>query len=297
MARNRPAGTIGRVTETKPAASIGLVRLLGRLDLERLDRDLFLGDPGRGRGRLFGGMVAAQSLVAAARTVDAGSVHSLHSYFLRPGQHGVPIQFVVDRIRDGRTFTTRRVVAHQAGEAIFSLEASFTLPEEGISHQEDPPAVPQPAGLPEWDLIRPDHTEEHIRRVEAAAISIRACDPDGVQHREGLLPMRRVWIRPRGELPDDPVMHAAMLTYASDRGMLSSIARMHGFTSERRTTASLDHAIWFHRPPRWDDWVLYLTTSPAAHNARALMSGTMYSAEGALIASIMQEGLIRVPAG
>jgi acyl-CoA thioesterase II len=274
-------------------ASAPLSRLLRRLDVERLDRDLFLGDPGRGRGRLFGGMVAAQSLVAAARTVEQGEVHSLHSYFIRPGQHGLPIQFVVHRIRDGRTFTTRRVVAHQAGEGIFSLEASFATPETGISHQAPRPDAPGPDGLGEWDLVRPDTTADHIRRVEASAIEIRACDPNGVYEPAGQPPERRVWTRPRGPLPEDPVLHAAMLTYASDRGMMSTIARMHGIRPTAARSASLDHTIWFHRPPRWDGWVYYSTTSPAAHNARALMFGTMYAEDGAHLATIAHEGLVR----
>ncbi|MFN0145860.1 MAG: acyl-CoA thioesterase [Dehalococcoidia bacterium] len=277
-------------------SSTPLSRLVRRLDVERLDRDLFLGDPGRGRGRLFGGMVAAQSLVAAARTVDEGEVHSLHAYFIRPGQHGVPIQFVVHRIRDGRTFTTRRVVAHQGGEGIFSLEASFARAEEGISHQPPMPAAPGPEGLGEWDLVRPDTTEDHIRRVEASAIEIRACDEGGVFHGADGQPMRRVWTRPRAALPEDPVLHAAMLTYASDRGMLSTVGAMHGIASARRQAASLDHTIWFHRPPRWEGWVFYTTASPAAHNARALMFGNMYREDGTLMATIAQEGLVRTAA-
>ncbi|MGE5597719.1 MAG: acyl-CoA thioesterase, partial [Hyphomicrobiales bacterium] len=161
---------------THPAPT-ALAKLLRRPDLQQLDRDLFLGDPGRGSGRLFGGLVAAQSVVAAARTVEEGDIHSLHAYFIRPGQHGVPIQFAVHRIRDGRTYTTRRVVAHQQGEGIFSLEASFTRHEEGISHQDPMPEVPPPDGLPDWDRIRSDRHDEPGRGEKESPIEIRACDP------------------------------------------------------------------------------------------------------------------------
>jgi acyl-CoA thioesterase-2 len=275
--------------------STPLTRLLHRLDLQRLDRDLFLGDPGRGPGRLFGGLVAAQSLVAAARTVEQGEVHSLHAYFIRPGQHAVPIQFAVHRIRDGRTFTTRRVVAYQAGEGIFSLEASFTVPEEGISHQDPMPQAPPPGGLPDWDLIRVDRTEANERWARSGPIEIRACDPEAAKSKGPVQPFRQVWMLPRGEMPADPVMHAAVLTFASDRGMLSTVARMHGIARNVSATASLDHAIWFHRPPRWDSWLLYTTASHAAHNSRALIFGTMYGEHGELLASVAQEGLVRGP--
>jgi acyl-CoA thioesterase-2 len=272
---------------TRPETA--LERLLRHLNLEQLDRDLFLGDPGRGPGRLFGGLVAAQSLVAAARTVEQGGVHSLHSYFLRAGKPGVPIRFVVDRIRDGRTFTTRRVVAHQQGEAIFSLEASFTLPEEGISHQEPMPAVERPEGLPDWELVRPDAPPV----TREGPIEFRICDPERATSREPQPPYRQVWVRTRGTLPEDPLMHAALMTYASDRGMLSIVERFHSMARNRHSSASLDHTIWFHRPPRWDGWMLYSTASPAAHNARALILGTMHAQDGRLMASIAQEGLVR----
>ncbi len=266
-----------------------LDRLLRRLDLQQLDRDLFLGDPGRGPARLFGGFVAAQSLVAAARTVEQGEVHSLHSYFLRPGQHGVPIQYVVHRIRDGRSFTTRRVVAHQQGEAIFSLEASYVAAEDGISHQDPMPEVPGPEGLPDWEVIRTDAPP--LRRP--GPIEIRACNPEAMLSAEKQAPFRQVWVRPRGELPEDPTIHAALITFASDRGMLSTVERSHGIARNRTASASLDHAIWFHRPPRWSGWMLYTTASHAAHNARALIFGTMYAQDGTLMASVAQEGLVR----
>ena len=227
--------------------------------------------------------------MAASRTIDAGEVHSLHSYFLRPGQPGVPIQFVVHRIRDGRSFTTRRVVAHQQGEAIFSLEASYVLPEDGISHQDPMPVVPPPDGLPDWEMVRADAPP--VRRP--GPIEIRTCDPAAAASTEPQPPFRQVWVRTRGDLPEDPALHAALMTFASDRGMLSTVERSHGIPRNRRSSASLDHSIWFHRPPRWTGWLLYTTSSHVAHSARALIYGTMYAENGTLMASVAQEGLVR----
>lgn len=276
------------------APPTALQKLIRRLDLQQLDRDLFLGDPGRGDGRLFGGLVAAMSVVAAARTVAADSrIHSLHAYFIRPGRHGVPIQFAVHEIRDGRTFTTRRVVAHQSGEGIFSLESSYTREEAGLSHQDEMAGAPDPDGLPDWDQIRPDRNDEPARWTKESPIEIRACDPEQVMRRGEHPPFRQVWIKPRGEMPGDPVLHAAVMAFASDRGMLSTVSRSHGLPSNRATTASLDHAMWFHRQPRFDDWILYTTSSHAAHAGRALIFGTMYHRTGELAVSVAQEGLFR----
>jgi acyl-CoA thioesterase-2 len=273
--------------------STPLARLLKQLDLQRLDRDLFLGDSGRGRSRLFGGLVAGQSVVAAARTVDRGEVHSLHAYFLRPGRHEVPIRYVVDRIRDGRSFTTRRVVAHQAGEAIFSLEASFAALEEGVSHQDPMPAAPPPSGLPEWDLVRSDRHTDAAGWSRNFPIEILACDPEAAR-RTGLQPaQRQVWMRPRGEMPEDPTLHAAVITFASDRGALSTATKAHGLDRAGTMSASLDHSLWFHRSPRWHGWLLYTTQSNVAEHARALISGTMYTEDGRLMVTMVQEGLMR----
>lgn len=281
----------GRATRAGP-----LARLLERLALERLDRDLFLGDPGPGEGRLFGGMVAGQSLVAAGRTVEEGTVHSLHGYFLRPGSHGVPIRFVVDRIRDGRSFTTRRVVAHQGGEAIFSLEASFARPEDGIEHEDPMPAAPDPEALRDWEDARAEILRDPAARRRDGPVEVRICDPEHFSG-EPKPPRQSVWIRPRdGALPDDPLVHAAVLVYASDRTLVNTAARPHGLPWGRRVAASLDHAVWLHRTPRFDDWVLYASQSPAAHSARGLVFGAMYRrSDGARIASVAQEGLIRIP--
>jgi acyl-CoA thioesterase-2 len=279
------------MSEKNPPA---LTRLLKQLDLERLDRDLFLGDPGEGEWRLFGGLVAAQSVMAAYRTVDEGALHSLHAYFLRPGKHNVPIRYVVYRIRDGRSFTTRDVVAYQSGEAIFNLSSSFVKPEEGVTHQEPMPDVPGPDGLPQWEFVRPDKPEEAAmmkRMTRHDAIEMRSVDRYDAP--PGPTPRRRVWTRVRGMLPEDPAVHAAMITYASDRGLIATARFSNGISRDMRASASLDHALWFHRPPRFDDWLLFTSESPVAHAARALILGQMYRLDGTRVASVVQEGLIR----
>ena len=271
-----------------------LAKLLDRLDLDALDRDLFLGDPGRGEGRLFGGMVAAQSVIAAGRTVESGGLHSLHAYFLRPGRHDAPIRFVVDRIRDGRTFTTRRVVAHQAGEAIFNLSASFARPEEGISHQDPMPEVPPPEALRDWEDVRAEIVGSPDARRADGPVEFRVCNPESADGAPQP-PAQQNWFRPRGELPDDPLVHAAVLVYASDRTLINTAARPHGMPWGQRVAASLDHALWLHRPPCLGDWMLYASESPAAHAARGLVFGAMYTQDGVRVASVAQEGLIRAP--
>ncbi|MCA9829220.1 MAG: thioesterase family protein [Dehalococcoidia bacterium] len=264
-------------------------RLLHRLDLQQLDRDLFIGDPGPGKQRLYGGTVAAQAVVAAVRTVAEGELHSLHSYFLRPGRYGVPIQYVVHRIRDGRSFTTRRVVAHQGGEAIFNLAASFVKEEDGYSFQEPAPPAPPPVGLPRWQ----DASEEgHERWDREFPVDMLECPKSEGPPGQG--PMRKVWIRPQGELPEDPGIHAAMVTFASDRGLLSTVLDSMDVPRRDLLPASLDHTLWFHRPPRWDGWLLYTTTGHAAQAARALIFGTMHREDGTLVVSAAQEGLTRV---
>jgi len=265
-------------------------RYLGRLELEALDADLFLGDPVEGEGRLFGGLVAAQCVMAAGRTVDpARGLHSLHGYFLRPGRHDVPLRFVVDRIRDGRSFTTRRVKAHQAGEAIFNLSASFVVPEEGIEHQDPMPEAPPPEGLKDWEDLRAELIEDAPPGRFDSAVEVRLCDPT-----VGPSPARQqTWIRVRGELPDDPLVHTAMLVYASDRSLLSTAVRPHDIPWSERMGASLDHSVWIHRQPRLDDWMLYASESPVAHAARGLIFGGIFQRDGTRIASVAQEALIR----
>jgi acyl-CoA thioesterase-2 len=271
-----------------------LATLLRCLALETLDADLYLGDPGPGEGRLFGGMVAAQSAIAAGLTVPADrAMHSLHAYFLRPGRHDVPIRFVVHRIRDGRSFTTRRVVAHQAGEAIFNLAASFAVPEEGIDHQDPAPQAPPPEQCEDWEVARArllGGDASNFPRESAAEVRIaetyRPNEP-GPAH-------QMIWLRLRGTPPEDPLLHTALLVYLTDRTLASTAARPHGLPWGKRLTASLDHAVWIHRPVRLDGrWLLYASESPAAHAARGIIFGGIFQ-DGVRIASVAQEALIRV---
>ncbi len=281
---NGPAPTILSMNLCDPVK-----KLIRRLDLERLDADLFLGSPGEGKGRLFGGFVAAQSVIGAYRTVEQGSLHSLHAYFLRPGTHEVPIRYVVYRIRDGRTFTTRNVVAYQSGEAIFDLACSFAVSEDGVSSQGPAPNAPPPEGLPQWELARPDAhgNQRQIERwIRESPVEARAADADAT-HR------RLVWMRVKGELPDEEPLHAAFLAYASDRGLISTARYAHGIGGHEGYPASLDHSIWFHRPPRFEGWVLFSSHSPIAHGARALILGQMHARDGTHIASVSQESLVR----
>jgi len=278
--------------------------LVERLALESLDRDLFLGDPGKGRGRLFGGLVAAQSVMAAFETLDEGGedskepaslLHSIHAYFLRPGRYDLPIRFVVDRIRDGRTFTTRRVVAHQGGEAIFNMAASFARPEEGMSHQRPMPEVGPPEGLEEWTTLRarrmgvpePEHFDNPIE--------IRVLDGGAFVDHRPQDPVRQLWVRPRGVIPDGHALHTAILVYATDRTLISTAVVASGRVMGKDVMgASLDHAVWFHHPIRFDDWLLYSSVSPISHAGRGLIFGALYEQDGTQLASVAQEALIRI---
>jgi acyl-CoA thioesterase-2 len=296
MAAGEPAVYPARMDEDTQKS---VDRLIKQLELDQLDRDLFLGDPGEGERRLFGGLVAAQSVVAAYRTVDEGALHSLHAYFLRPGKHDVPIRYVVYRIRDGRSFTTRDVVAYQSGEAIFNLSSSFVRLEDGVEHQEAMPDVPGPDNLPDWEFLRPDaipadQAAMFARFTRDSPVEMRACDPPDPPA-PGTTPRRRVWTRVRGTFPDDPMLHAALLTYASDRGLIATARFGHGLPRRMESSASLDHALWFHRPARFDDWLLFTSDSPVAHGARAMIFGEMWSRDGTRVASVAQEGLIRIP--
>jgi acyl-CoA thioesterase-2 len=279
------------MTSLDEAQESPLEVLLACLDLEDLDRDLFLGDPGPGEGRLFGGMVAAQSVIAAGRTVDPErSLHSLHAYFLRPGRHDVPLRFVVDRIRDGRTFTTRRVVAHQAGEAIFNLDASFARPEQGIAHQDPMPEAPPPESLPDWEEVRAEMLRDPAAARAKSPVEVRMCDP---LTPEASPARQRNWMRVRGEVPDAPLLHTAMLVYASDRTLLSTAARPHAIPWRERVAASLDHAVWIHLPVRLDGWLLYTSESPVARSGRGVILGAIHYPDGRRLASVAQEGVIR----
>ena len=264
--------------------------LLRNLDLGELSRDRFQGDPGEGEGRLFGGMVAAQSVIAAGRTVEPGRrLHSLHAYFLRGGRHDEPIRYSVDRVRDGRSFTTRRVTAQQGGEAIFDLGASFCVDEPGIQHQAPMPEAPPPEGLPDWEDLRAQLVQG-LPRLDSP-IEVRMADPWSNQPSE---PRQRSWMRVRGRLPDDRRVHEAMLVYATDRTLLGTAARPHGIAWHKRMSASLDHAVWIHHEVVLDGWVLYTSESPIAHAAHGMTFGAIWHPDGRRLASVAQEGLIRV---
>ncbi|HZB51839.1 MAG TPA: acyl-CoA thioesterase II [Mycobacteriales bacterium] len=276
----------------------GLVRLL---DLEQVEVDIFRGSgPPVSLQRVFGGQVAGQALVAAGRTVPADRpVHSLHAYFLRPGDPAVPIVYLVDRLRDGRSFVARRVVAVQHGKAIFSLSASFQRAEDGLDHQGEMPAVPAPETLPTLAERYAPYAEQlgawarlprpiDVRYVDDPPFVLRAAGRTGGS-------LTRVWLRADGMLPDDPLVHVCALTFASDLTLLDSVLSTHGVAWAADVKgASLDHAMWFHRPFRADEWLLYESDSPSASGGRGLATGRIWSADGRLVTSVVQEGLIRV---
>jgi len=279
--------------------------LLSILDLEPLEHNLFRGrSPQVGWQRVFGGQVIGQALVAAARTVDGRKAHSLHCYFMRPGDPAVPIIYEVDRIRDGKSFTTRRVVAIQHGHAIFSMSASFQVAEDGLDHQIAMPEVPPPEELPsEADLktLFLKDAPEQVRRYweRERPIELRPVDLRHYVSREKLEPVQNVWIRATGRLPDDPDVHRCVLAYASDMTLLDTSLFAHGrmIFDRDMQVASLDHSLWIHRPFRADEWLLYAEDSPSASGARGFTRGSLFSRDGTLIASVAQEGLIRLRTG
>ena len=283
--------------------------LVKLLHLETLSEDVFRGvSPEDGRKRIFGGQVLGQALAASERTVSGRDCHSLHAYFLRPGNPALPIVYEVERSRDGGSFTARRVVAKQNGLTIFTMASSYQVPEPGFEHQSTMPEVPMPEQLA---------TERELRAVMAAdlppefrawlmrerPIEIRPVEPlqhftqkaiDG--HRQDKFPPRLVlWLRASGKLPDDPALHRAVLAYASDLSIIASSLLPHGMMlgSPQMQTASLDHALWFHRPFRADEWLLHVQDSPSASGGRGFNRGSIYTRDGTLVASVAQEGLIR----
>jgi acyl-CoA thioesterase-2 len=269
------------------------------LDLEAIEVNIFRGQsPDEDRQRTFGGQVAGQALVAAARTVEPGTaIHSLHAYFLRAGDPGHPILYEVDRIRDGRSFTTRRTVAIQHGKAIFNMSVSFQVPEDGFEHQFDPPlaSTPDPESLPDFaERYAPfaDQLGDWYHRPRA--IDMRYVDWEPQDRRSSLPPRQRVWMRAAGTLPDDPVLHACVVTYASDMTLLDTALLPHGSWHDPDVfMASLDHAMWFHRPFRADEWILYDQDTPSASGGRGIARGLMWDRAGNLVVSVVQEGLIR----
>jgi acyl-CoA thioesterase-2 len=280
-----------------------LEQLLAIMNLERLEQDLFRGQsPQQGWQRVFGGQVIGQALMAAARTVEGRAVHSLHGYFLLPGDPNAPIIYDVDRIRDGGSFTTRRVRAVQHGRAIFALTASFQKHEDGLSHQVAMPDVPPPEELPNEQELKSkfiDKVTDHIRAYweRDRPIEMRPVDISRYFKAERKQPVQHVWMRATGRLPDDFALHQCVLAYASDFTLLDTALIAHGiivFGGEVQM-ASLDHALWLHRPFRADEWLLYTQDSPSSSGARGLARGTIYSRDGKLVASVAQEGLMRIP--
>jgi acyl-CoA thioesterase-2 len=271
------------------------------LELEPLEHNIYRGrNRDIGSGRIYGGQVLAQALVAASRTVDdERPVHSMHGYFILPGDLGAPVVYFVDRLRDGGSFTTRRVTAIQHGRAIFNMAASFHRREEGPEHQTEMPNVPGPDGLPsELELIRSmaDRIPPELRRIvtQDRPLDIRPVDPVDPFDPEPRDPVRHLWVRAVGPVGSD-FLHRAILAYASDYGLLGAALQPHGITWRRADVmvASLDHAVWFHRDVDVTDWLLYAMESPIACGARGFGRGTFYTREGALVASVAQEGLIR----
>ncbi|MCW2284399.1 acyl-CoA thioesterase-2 [Rhodoblastus acidophilus] len=277
--------------------------LLEILDLEKIEENLFRGrSPQVGWQRVFGGLVIAQALVAAQRTVPQAGAHSLHAYFLLGGDPATPIVYQVERIRDGRSFATRRCQAIQHGRVIFSLAASFFNAEDGLEHAFAPPEVPSPESLPdESDFIRRygDQMPEPVRRYfqRERPIEMRPVDPGRyISRGKQDDPVQKVWVRATAPLPDDPALHRATLAYFSDMTLLDTSLIAHGrsvFHPDIQA-ASLDHALWLHRPFRADEWMLYVQDSPSARGGLGFSRGALYSRDGALIASVAQEGLIRL---
>lgn len=282
--------------------STAVADLLALLDLERLETNLFRGgSPQVGWQRVFGGQVIGQALVAACRTVEGRAPHSLHAYFLLPGDPSVPIIYEVERLRDGGSFSTRRVKAIQHGSAIFTLSASFHREEPGLAHHTAMPVVPAPEELPDETMMRtsmlpsmPDAVRRYFERERP--IELRPVEFTRYVTGEPRPPVFHLWIRATGPLPDDPAIHQCVLAYASDMTLLDTTLIAHGRTVFQRDiqAASLDHALWFHAPFRADEWLLYAQDSPFSGGARGFSRGSIYTRDGRLVASVAQEGLIRV---
>ena len=274
-----------------------LDELVDLLDLEQVEVNIFRGtQPDEERQRVFGGQVAAQALVAAGRTVDHGRVHSLHSYFLRPGDPKIPILYEVDRIRDGKSFTTRRVVAIQHGRAIYNMQTSFHRDEPGLEHEFAMPVVPEPEELPPMRelLETPEGLAEYDARSHPIDMRFVGGLPWG--KREPGEPFKQLWLRADGELDDDPLLHACVATYASDMSLFDTILLPHAIDWDDGgfMGASLDHCMWFHRPFRADEWLLFDSDSPVAYGARGVARGFFFDRAGHLCVSMVQEGLARV---
>jgi acyl-CoA thioesterase-2 len=278
--------------------------LINVLTLERLEINLFRGQSRDiGSAQVFGGQVLGQALVAASATVETRMVHSLHAYFMRRGDFDAPIVYEVDRARDGRHFSTRRVIAIQHGEQIFNMSASFQTVEHGREHQAQMPAVPAAETLPEsreyFRALLPKLPEKLRRLLEhKRPFEFRPVQPPAFLSTQASLPEQQVWFRAIDRLPDDQVLHRCLLAYASDFNLLETAMRPHGlsYATQYVGVASIDHAMWFHHDVRVDEWLLYVTDSPSASGARGFARGSIFRADGRLLASTAQEGLMRVGA-
>jgi acyl-CoA thioesterase-2 len=281
--------------------------LLNLLELEQLEVNLFRGESRDvGSPQVFGGQVLGQALSAASATVAGRVVHSLHAYFLRRGDFNAPIVYQVDRSLDGHSFANRRVVAIQHGEQIFNMAASFQVVEAGLDHQIDMPAVPSPEELPDQSAPPPEmvkYMPERLKQffAQPRPFTFRLVQPFGAERdtSERLDPARQIWFKAVGKLPDDERLHRNLLAYASDFFLLGTSTLPH-IASEfegRLVMASLDHAMWFHRPLRVDDWLLYAMESPSASGARGFAQAGVFARDGRLVATIAQEGLVRIKRG
>lgn len=286
---------------TEPPTPDPMARLLAKLEISPDGEDSFTGSsldqPG---GRVFGGQVLAQALLAAGRTVPEGRFpHSLHGYFLRPGDVEQPITFAVERMRDGRSFSARRTHALQGGRPILALSTSFQEQQEGLEHADRMPDVPPPGevGSAHEELEPIDHPVAKFW-IQQSAFDLRHIEPSIYLRPAATATDRQaVWMRARGEVPDDQLVHRALMAYACDQVMLEPVLRKHGqsWASPGLAMASLDHAMWWHRPARVDEWLLYVQSSPSAQGGRGLTTAKVYAENGTLVASIAQEGMIRVP--
>lgn len=301
---NRPLSELRHDAEPGQEGQLAVDMLIKLLDLEKIEENLYRGlSPAVTQQRVFGGQVAGQALVAAGRTLASEwEVHSLHSYFLRPGDPEIPIIYHVERVRDGRSYSTRRVDAIQHGKVIFTLSASFTVHEEGVFDHQDPlPSVPDPESIPRYrDRIRRYVESGQVnpvidlpRPVDLRYIST----PPWAREIDTEEPLNQIWMKADGVLPDDKFLHICVLTYASDMTLLDAASARHGVSWLHGNVqgASLDHAVWFHRPFRADEWFLYQSTSPSGGNGRGFNLGRIWSHDGHLIASTAQEGLLRSP--
>lgn len=298
-AGSRIGSSVPLDTNGNPHGQPVLDSLVALLDLETIEENIFRGvSPASSPVRVFGGQVAGQALVAAGRTVEPErKVHSLHAYFIRPGDPSVPIVYEVDRTRDGRSFTTRRVVAVQHGKTIFSLSASFQIPEDGIDHAGSMPDVPAPESLPTFGEQVSDLSEK-LGETEPRPIDVRyVTEPPWRSRNDDEHEARsQVWMRADGVLPDDDLLHVCIAAFASDMTLLDAVLVRHGvyWGLDDVNGASLDHAMWFHRDFRADDWLLYDCSSPSASGARGLANGRFFTRDGRLVATVVQEGLLRV---